>query len=446
MNLSNAMKRRWAALRRDEDGGMTAFGLTVFTVGAMVGAFALDVSYLNATRTQLQIAADQAAHAALYNRGRRAADGTFVTADAARKTAQDVITTLLPETLYGDALPATSIEFGTFDRASGTFSVDNTSSAAVRVSTSLTANKQNAAKTYLFRMIGIDAFDVGAQSIYMTYRPGCLREGFVADGVVDMQSNSSFTKGFCIHSNTHVSFNQNNFFEAGTIVSMPNLDDLDLPKSGFEKNEGLFEALRRQKTNIRIIDRIDGIIAGLQTSDPVVMPDYITNTSVRYMNEKNLDMSELTVGRVHYVDCTGPRLNIDGATATIHDVVIISPCEIKFANNSALEDAIVASTWHTADSINAPQNLRLGRDDNCAEGGGAQLLTEGGMIFAAGLQMFGGQIMAKKDVEFAANADGLQGASILAGGRIDGTSNADMGFCGSGMEDNFEIDYYRMAR
>ena len=268
----------------------------------------------------------------------------------------------------------------------------------------------------------------------------------MADGVVDMQSNSSFTKGFCIHSNTHVSFNQNNFFEAGTIVSMPNLDDLDLPKSGFEKNEGLFEALRRQKTNIRIIDRIDGIIAGLQTSDPVVMPDYITNTSVRYMNEKNLDMSELTVGRVHYVDCTGPRLNIDGATATIHDVVIISPCEIKFANNSALEDAIVASTRTTADSINAPQNLRLGRDDNCAEGGGAQLLTEGGMIFAAGLQMFGGQILAKKDVEFAANADGLQGASILAGGRIDGTSNADMGFCGSGMEDNFEIDYYRMAR
>jgi len=69
----------------------------------------------------------------------------------------------------------------------------------------------------------------------------------------------------------------------------------------------------------------------------------------------------------------------------------------------------------------------------------------GGVSVAAGLSMFGGQILAKEDVDFAANADGMQGASIVTRGTINGTSNSKMGFCLSGMEQNFETDYYRMA-
>ena len=61
-----------------------------------------------------------------------------------------------------------------------------------------------------------------------TYRPGCLREGFVADKMVDIQSNNGFESGFCIHSNVGISINQNNTFEAGTIVSMPSLNYLQV--------------------------------------------------------------------------------------------------------------------------------------------------------------------------------------------------------------------------
>jgi hypothetical protein len=39
----------------------------------------------------------------------------------------------------------------------------------------------------------------------------------------------------------------------------------------------------------------------------------------------------------------------------------------------------------------------------------------------------------------------MQGASIVSRGTINGTSNSKMGFCLSGMEQNFETDYYRMA-
>jgi hypothetical protein len=38
--------------------------------------------------------------------------------------------------------------------------------------------------------------------------------------------------------------------------------------------------------------------------------------------------------------------------------------------------------------------------------------------------------IAKGDVSFAANANGIEGASIIAGGQISGTSNMTMGFCG----------------
>ncbi|MBC7157124.1 MAG: hypothetical protein H5U20_06375 [Rhodobacteraceae bacterium] len=89
--------------------------------------------------------------------------------------------------------------------------------------------------------------------------------------------------------------------------------------------------------------------------------------------------------------------------------------------------------------------LRIGRDDNCATGGGTQLLTLGSMSFPSDLQVYGSQLVARDDIEFSANADGIQGAAFVAGGTISGTSNMEMGFCGTGMENNFHAEYFRLA-
>ncbi|MGR3594615.1 MAG: hypothetical protein ACU0B9_19920 [Limimaricola soesokkakensis] len=91
------------------------------------------------------------------------------------------------------------------------------------------------------------------------------------------------------------------------------------------------------------------------------------------------------------------------------------------------------------------ESQAVARIDNCQPGGGAQLLTLGGVTFSADLQMHGGQIIAKKDVSFTAGATGV-GLSIIAGGTIDGTSGMTMFACGErGMEGNFHIDHYRLA-
>jgi len=97
-------------------------------------------------------------------------------------------------------------------------------------------------------------------------------------------------------------------------------------------------------------------------------------------------------------------------------------------------------------SLNSPAGLSIGRDDNCATGGGATLMTLGGFSAAASLNVFGGQILALGDIDFAANADGIQGASFVSYGMIDGTSNMNMGYCrNAGMENAYRANYFRMV-
>ena len=78
----------------------------------------------------------------------------------------------------------------------------------------------------------------------------------LAEDVVEIQSNNSYFNGFCIHSNSWVEVNNNNFFEPGTIVSMPDMDDLVVPNDGLdeEKNEGLVDALREGKYRICLVN------------------------------------------------------------------------------------------------------------------------------------------------------------------------------------------------
>ena len=76
--------------------------------------------------------------------------------------------------------------------------------------------------------------------------------------------------------------------------------------------------------------------------------------------------------------------------------------------------------------------VRVGMDFNQqavrarGDGGGAQIITWGGFDVAAGLEMYGSQIIAAGPIAFAANADGIQGASMVSGETIDGTSNMSL--------------------
>ena len=106
----------------------------------------------------------------------------------------------------------------------------------------------------------------------------------------------------------------------------------------------------------------------------------------------------------------------------------------------------MTTTNDSAKSVSAASGLTLGLDDSCADGGGAQIVTMGSIDLASNMSAYGTQIIAMGDVVFAAQANGVEGISIVAGGEIDSTSGIAMGFCnGAGMTRSFQADYYRMA-
>jgi len=188
---------------------MSIFGLYIFAAMAILSGIAVDVSNLVSARSQLQVTADAAAHAALYKRD-------SMDADDAKNAALAIVEDMMPAAKFGVVLTADDITFGRWDYASSEFEVDPDSREAVMVRTARLQETSNPVTSFLMQFVGKQNWDVATNAVYTTYRPTCFREGFVAEGVVDIQSNNGFSNGFCLHSNSYVSMNNNNFFEPGT--------------------------------------------------------------------------------------------------------------------------------------------------------------------------------------------------------------------------------------
>ena len=423
---------------KDDTGFISTFGLTLTAMMIALGGIALDVANAYRMRTYLQVAADAAAHAALYTR-------ELHTRDESIQAALDVVESFLPADVYGQVITYEDIEFGTWDRDTETFTPNSMSKSAVMINTLQVAERQNSVGTYMLRLVGFDDWNVRRASVFETYTPTCFREGFVAQDLVDLQSGNTYTNGFCIHSNDHVEVNSNNYFNNDTIVSMPDRSDIVLPNSGFDSNDGLEDALRDGAYQLRILNRLSSIIDALNDPLSEYAPDYITSDLVGLLPLKKLDPADFVPGHIYTRTCGGgAALQIPNGTK-LEDIVLVTDCKVKFGQGVVLENTIIATSNTDAKSISAASGVQVGRDDNCAADGGSQLLTMGGIEVPADLKVYGGQMIAKGNIEFSANANGIEGASFISGATISGTSNMTMGFCGDGMERNFEALYFRLA-
>lgn len=423
----------------EEDGAGTAFGLLLFISLAALGGIAVDVSSVTTARTNLQTTADAVAHTALVAReGMSAADAkaTALAVSAANMQIKDV----------GQVINDEDIVFGVWDPETRTFSPDAGSRSAVYVTARQNSENDNPLGTFLLRIVGFDKWDVAVVSIFDTYRPHCLREGFVAEGFIDLQSGNNFTDGFCIHLNDHVSLNSGNSFAPNASVSMPDPASLQLPSSGLDSNPGLAGALSEGAWNIRILSRISDVITGISNPDSAFRPTYLSKTSGSVkLNKRTIEQSHLVPGRVHTFDCKGGAALTVANGVLVENVAIITDCDIKFNEGVVLSNAVVATTSTGSKSITSAAGMQVGRKDNCAPGGEAQLVTLGSMSFPSGLQIYGSQLIAAKNIDFSANGDGVEGASMIAGGTISGTSNMTMGFCDNKENSNLQVDYFRLV-
>jgi hypothetical protein len=446
---------------RDESGVISVQNLFLTIATCCVGASAADVTHFYAARSQLQVSADIAGHAALFTRNRG-----HMTATQAKAAAVAAVDVGMPESAYGEVIDEADITFGTWNIETEAFTVDASSKSAVRVFTGREDERANAVGTFFFRIVGLDNVDVQTASVFITYQPTCLTEGFSANDVVDVQSNGGYYKGFCMHGNGHVELNQNNYFEDGTVVSMPDLTELVIPDDGLAQNDGLEDALREDFYHIHILDRVaatatadDPLYTALQAPGDDDRPAYLTSGTVVDLgtgtNVTYNSMSAFTSGSVHTRTCTGASnvLTLDGPSTgvTLANMVLLTNCQVKISGKVNLENVVIFTTNTNDSSIQVStaggasnSGLWLGKADACATGGGAQIITRGGFKNSAALYMNGGQIIAVKDVNLAANVTGV-GASIISGDDIDGSSHISMTGCNTGMENNFTVPYFRAA-
>lgn len=402
---------------RERDGVLWMWALWV-TAFIALGGLAVDTAKAWRMKAMMQATADAAAHAGSVAMW-KGEDGV-----AAVRTYVDAN---LPASKFGDVLNDADIQYGVWDPETQVFTLQDSSDGAdsIRVSLHRVAARGNAERTTLLRVLGIDNWQIEVSSAarYFDSIDECLRNGIVARGEIDLQSNNVFDGNICVHSQDHVSVRNHNYFAEGTTVSMPDPTQLNTPGSDVESNPGLADALREGHKDPKIVDDLPALIEALKL-EATGLP--IANAAVNW--------SGLLPGMVYYVNCTGggdKTMTIpDGAV--IYNTTIVTNCGIKFDQGARIYESVIATTGEHgsgAATVQAPSSVVIGYDDGCAEGGGSQILINGSFKAASSFAMNGSQIIATGDISIAAQIQGLDGISLISGGEIDVTSNNAFGAC-----------------
>jgi hypothetical protein len=282
-------------------------------------------------------------------------------------------------------------------------------------------------------------WDLQTTAVTETWQPSCLQNGLAARGTVSLTSNNSFVYPYCIYSETQVSFQNNNSFQAGVVVSAP--DPVMISAGG--GTVGLEDAIVEDTLELRILDQLPDIIADLENPDSPYRPSYVLpGEPMKTVLPGKVGVHAFLPGFVHRITCNGGQ-SLTFEAGNYSQIVVLTNCAIKFNQNANFEDAVVATTNTDVKSMSSTSKMQIGRPDNCAPGGGANFLTLGGFSAAAALGLHSGQIVAAGNVSFTANADGLRGSSIVAGGTISGTANMAGAFCEA---DPIVVPYYRLVR
>ncbi len=417
---------------RDESGVVTVWSLGWATAFLLIGGLSIDAGNAWRTKEMLQATADAAALAGTI-------ELDAMTDDDAREEAIRIADLNLGYTVLIDA----DIVSGAWDVDTRTLDTAAVLKDAVQVTTRRSSATDNALPTFLLKLIGFSSWDVGARATAQRFIPGCIQSGLISRMRVEVSSNNEFLEGICLHGQTGVKISSNNYFEEGVKVTMPDLSSLQIPNSGLETNEGLEQALGEDWIDPKIVDHVSDIVTALKNPASSRQPDYINpSLPAISLTRSGFESATLIAGRVYKVNCTGgSAMNIK----TVQNIVLSTNCKLSFNALSKVSNAILATSNTSTQSINGSGNSIVGADDNCAPGGGAQLITAGEVHFASGLKLSGSQIVAVGSVTIAAQNDGIEGASIQSAHDIKLTSLSSFGSCNTNIDQILYEDYFRLV-
>jgi Flp pilus assembly protein TadG len=147
---------------RQDSGQVAILVALLLPVICGAGAFAVDLSTMYASRTELQNVADAAALSALRSLTDQT-QGRALAIDMAKKNSS-----------VDGVVKNADVEFGTFAKATKTFTVANTNVNAVRVWARRTAARNNAAPTFFANIWGDEGADLQAVAIAVAAQPTCF--------------------------------------------------------------------------------------------------------------------------------------------------------------------------------------------------------------------------------------------------------------------------------
>ncbi len=369
-----------------EAGAGTAFGLFIFVSIAMCLGLALDFTNTWRNRTYLSASVDIAAHA-----GAVAIANGATTAEAIAEI-EEIVEFNMPTSLFGNVLNATTdVTFASYDPDDGGF--DSFSPAdpnSVIVEVYRNKNRNNPVATYLMNFLGFDAFNVEAISaaVYDASLACNHSDGIYGKGQVTLTSQTDVGAGFCIHSEDFVWLPQQNTFQPGAYVTMPDLDDCktkcvdsanpgivageahmvfgdfgdkitttyaafegDIGSSGTKYDFFHDDPLDASDPEITLGDTTELIsVAGLHTIPSLGDVIELTNTEI-------MSMEELPSGLVYVVDCSdngnGPKTRIEFSDSSVKmdGSVLLSDCSYEFEDGASIESSVIITTRDASNAV-----------------------------------------------------------------------------------------------
>jgi hypothetical protein len=283
-------------------------------------------------------------------------------------------------------------------------------------------------------------------SIAEAYKPECLRNGIVAETHIKVGDNNAVGPNFCVHSNGTFAVGSGNEFLPESGASLPHETDLS---GSLSANPGMEEAFEEKALNIRILKMMEEIYDDLLSpSRNKYTPSYITDEEVLYtLRGRKMKPGHFTPGRIHYFRCKDGKA-IAMERGKYQNMILISPnCNFKFAGGTAFRNAMIVTMNGWPRSFFSRNGLNIGLNDGCATGGGAVLMARGGFYVSSGVNIYGSQVIAERNIFFEKNNQNIRGGSIVAGGSINLGSGSKFYACeGTGTDDLLEVDAFRLVQ
>ncbi len=465
--FTNTIRTAAKRFLRDERGSAT-YWVLFWTVGLFaLSGIAIDGAQAWRMRAILQAAADASAHAgvlALSERGRiedviNAADPTELLVgddpvDVALAMSQSNIS---PEVL-GEVLTRRDVELGTWDPEEREFVAWTEDPNAVRVFLYRAHRNANPEPTFLVRLVGLDAWDIGVSSVAYAQpspRAECPDPILAAQARIDVQTNDVFV-GICVLADVLATVDTSEEWLPTAAVDF--IDELMLTKLGALASPAILEQAGLSDLIHGTTDVLTGVTgslglglgeSGSGTTGPIPLVDKwlgSTRTELDFdsmiadmkaeadtvLTRDGLDFTDLLAGVSYYIECdAGEFLSIPAGTV-LRDTTLISECPIRVDHDVDLQTTVVIANLnalrHIELTLGLPEAVYLTRPDSCEPGDGVQILIYVNAETTARFKLFDAEVFPLGDLLVAANSYGVAADSpITLGLNLDVVGDLTLG-------------------